>query len=131
MILNQERERKFIDIHSGTLTVTTIKRQRKHVSRLRCGVPDGIDNNEEEFTTQVMLKPKSSPTMVRLQRDRLHGSLSEIPRLIINNILPRDSVVFQVADRGTVEDLLALLDQGKASLHDHDVNSQSLLHVSF
>lgn len=55
---------------------------------------------------------------------------SILPQITVNNILPPDSLVFRVAASGTVQELLALVAEGKASLHDHDTYGQSLLHVS-
>ena len=54
---------------------------------------------------------------------------SLLPQIIVNNILPRGSLVFQLASSGSVQDLVALVAQGKASIHDHDTDGKSLLHV--
>ncbi|KAF5568810.1 hypothetical protein FPHYL_2617 [Fusarium phyllophilum] len=43
-------------------------------------------------------------------------------------ILPNDSHVFRVASHGSVQDLMRLIVNNKASLHDHDENGWSLLH---
>lgn len=63
------------------------------------------------------------------QAQILCGSFSSIPKLSVNNIRPRDSLVFELAARGSVEDLKLLFAGGKANVHDHDPNNWSLLHV--
>lgn len=56
--------------------------------------------------------------------------ISMAPRVSAINILPKDSLVFQLAAGGKVQDLMALVAEGKASLRDHDTEGWSLLHVS-
>ncbi|KAK3902849.1 hypothetical protein C8A05DRAFT_33423 [Staphylotrichum tortipilum] len=55
---------------------------------------------------------------------------SSIPRLQVNLVLPRDSLVFQLVQKGRVVEFEALLREGKASLRDHDDLGNSLLSVS-
>jgi hypothetical protein len=61
------------------------------------------------------------------QSQTLWGIPSTIPRLYVNNILPNDSLGFQVVATGRVEDLVTLVAAGKASLRGHDTKGNSLL----
>ncbi|KAI1126976.1 hypothetical protein F5Y10DRAFT_293223 [Nemania abortiva] len=58
------------------------------------------------------------------------GIFSSIPRLSVGNIVPNTSLVFEVAQAGTVRELEDLFASGKASIRDHDETGRSLLHHS-
>lgn len=54
---------------------------------------------------------------------------SILPCAMVCNILPENSLVFDTARSGSVQDLLKLFEGGLANLHDHDTDGWSLLHV--
>jgi len=56
--------------------------------------------------------------------------MSHVPRLSINPILPKDSLIFKLVGEGKLAEFKSLLEAGEASLRDHDETGQSLLHVS-
>jgi len=62
--------------------------------------------------------------------DRPDGTFSSIPRLTVNRVLPRDSLVFDLVRGGELKEFQGLLRDGEASLRDHDELGNSLLAVS-
>ena len=52
------------------------------------------------------------------------------PSISVGMMLPHDSPVFQLVERGDVLGLKKLIGQGKASLRDRDPDGASLLFVS-
>lgn len=56
-------------------------------------------------------------------------SIQSIPQISVCKILPNDSLVFSLVQKGQLNEFRLLLDQGKASLRDHDEQGMSLLHV--
>ena len=62
--------------------------------------------------------------------DEGHGVFLSIPVLWVNNVVPADSPVFSVVKEGRLEEFMELLQDGRASLRDHDEYGASLLHVS-
>ncbi|KAK6074327.1 ankyrin repeat protein [Seiridium cupressi] len=53
-----------------------------------------------------------------------------IPRIHVNRIVPRDSLVFKLVLDGALDELRELLTQGEASIRDHDEDGRSLLNYS-
>lgn len=132
-VIDQQRKRKVIDLDSGTLTVATNKRRRRHDGQQRDVTTDRSGASGREFFVEILFKPKTSQAMLAVsvsQGQLLRGSFSSIPRLSVNNVLPVGSLVFKLAENGRIEDLVSLVAAGKASLRDHDTEGQSLLHVS-
>ena len=129
-ILQQRHKRRVIDLGSGTLTITSYER------RLACEGPSTSNyhrHGDRELSFKILLRPKSVQIIITLalrQRHSLGGSLSSIPKLLISNILPADSLVFKFAAQGRLDDLKSLLAEKKASLHDRSEKGWSLLHVS-
>ena len=134
-VIDQQRKRKIIDTGSGTLTVATNKRQRRQTRPQRENITDNDGGNLRDFVANIVFKPKTCQTMFTVSVNQAQVfcgsfSVSSIPKLFFNNILPHDSLVFQLAAKGRVEDLKSLIAEGKASLRDHDPDGHSLLHVS-
>ncbi|KAB5582935.1 hypothetical protein GE09DRAFT_948401 [Coniochaeta sp. 2T2.1] len=130
-VLQQDRKRKVVDVANGTLTVTTNSRRRTR--RQQNETPASGNNGGKDFVAQISFRPKGSNSLlsISVSRGQLHhGSVSGVPRVLLSNILPEDSHVFKIARDGTVEDLMSLLAQGQASLHDHDPWGWSLLHCA-
>lgn len=132
-VFHQEQKRKVIDIGDGVVTLTTTKRRRKHTKRCESAASNQA-TYLREFTAKLVFKSKSTPTMLTLsvnQGQVLFDSFtSMLPEVTVNSILPWDSLVFQLASNGSIQQLMALVAEGKASLHDHDTDGKSLLHVS-
>ncbi|KAF2114211.1 hypothetical protein BDV96DRAFT_600930 [Lophiotrema nucula] len=130
-IINQQRKRKLINFSGGTLTVSTNKRFRHHTRQQHGSHPAEHQSRRRAFIAKILFKPKTSQSMLTLsisQFQTLQGSVLSIPRLSINNVLQKGSVVFEVARSGRVEDLTRLVADGKACLRDHDTDGWSLLH---
>ena len=91
---------------------------------------------QEEVTTSISFIPSKRQAlqqMVRItsrQSFRGDGVLSSIPILEVNRVLPAESPVFSIVREGRLDDFIALLRNGRASLKDHDEYGASLLHVS-
>ncbi|EEU37880.1 uncharacterized protein NECHADRAFT_88161 [Fusarium vanettenii 77-13-4] len=132
-VLHQEQKRKVIDIGDGVVTLTTTKRRGKHKRHCE-NAASSQAIYRREFTAQLVFKSKSTPTMLTLsvnQGQVLFDSFtSMLPEVIVNNILPCDSLVFQLTSNGSIQQLMTLVAEGKASLHDHDTDGKSLLHHS-
>lgn len=121
------------DIGEGVVTLTSTKRQCRHPEQ-----PEDSSSRQtsegREFAAKLVFKPRNTSTMLTVSvsqaQVRYDTFTSIIPQITVNNILHPHSLVFHVAATGTVQQLLALVADGKASLHDHDTYGQSLLHVS-
>ncbi|RTE84304.1 hypothetical protein BHE90_001093 [Fusarium euwallaceae] len=132
-IIHQERKRKMFDIGEGVVTLTSTKRQCRHPEQ-----PENLMSRQtsegREFAAKLVFKPRNTSTMLTVSvsqaQVRYDTFTSILPQITVNNILPPDSLVFSVAANGTVQELLALVAEGRASLHDHDTYGQSLLHRS-
>lgn len=57
------------------------------------------------------------------------GISTSIPHLCVNRVVPKSSVVFQLVSQGNLKALKGILQQGHASLRDHDEDGNSLLTV--
>jgi hypothetical protein len=56
-------------------------------------------------------------------------SIQSIPRISICRIVPNDSLVFTLVKQGSLKEFMTMLQEGKASLRDHDEQGMPLLHV--
>ncbi|SCV51775.1 uncharacterized protein FFB14_12200 [Fusarium fujikuroi] len=110
----QQRKRKEMDTGDNILTVTTAKRRRKLLPLLQ-NTPES-EACAWGFLGNLNVKSKTKKKMITVSVNR------------VSQILPNDSHVFQVASQGSVQDLMRLIVENKASLHDHDENGWSLLH---
>lgn len=133
LLISQEPKRKAFETDDGVITVTTAKRRRKWSS-------EGANSKAKsgarrDFLAKLTYASKSTRKMLSLtvnQGQLLFNSFSSIlPCAIVCNILPRNSLVFDTARSGSVQDLLKLFEGGDANIHDHDTYGWSLLHVSF
>ena len=64
------------------------------------------------------------------RQELLTNSMTCISRLQINRVLPEGSLVFQLVEQGDLGGLKEMLQDGRASLQDHDEHGASLLFVS-
>ncbi|KAF2972995.1 hypothetical protein GQX73_g665 [Xylaria multiplex] len=90
------------------------------------------DQDDYAYTSvAIILRPKDSALALRIEANQCQfvgGSFLSTPRLSINNVVPSSSAVFEVAAKGSVQDLKALFASGQANIRDHDENGWSLLH---
>lgn len=132
LLISQERKRKTIETDDGVMTVTAAKRRRKPSSEIER--EQGKSENRRDFIAKLTYTSKSTKKMLSLsvnQGQLLFNSFSSmLPCVMVCNILPKDSHVFDTARNGSVQDLLQLIEGGKANIHDHDTDGWSLLHVS-
>ncbi|KAI1035580.1 hypothetical protein LB504_005682 [Fusarium proliferatum] len=132
LLISQEPKRKAFETDDGIITVTTAKRRRKLSSE--GGNEKAKNGARRDFLAKLTYTSKSTKKMLRLsvnQGQPLFNSFTSIlPCAIVCNILPGDSLVFDIARSGSVQDLLKLFEGGSANLHDHDTNGWSLLHHS-
>lgn len=85
------------------------------------------------FGAKLVFKPQKLNNILQIQVQQYQapfGSISLPPKIMANNIVSSDSILFQVAERGSVEELQRLFATGEASLRDCNENGASLLYVS-
>lgn len=58
------------------------------------------------------------------------GFISSVSYLALNPVLPNEAKVFEVVERGDLQQLRQMLQDGEASLRDTNENGWSLLFVS-
>ncbi|KAF5568500.1 hypothetical protein FPHYL_2748 [Fusarium phyllophilum] len=130
LLISQERKRKTIETNDGLMTVTVAKRRRNLSS-------DGENKEAQnearrDFLAKLTYRSKSTKKMLSLsvnQAQLLFNSFTSIlPSIVVCNIKPKDSPIFDIARNGSVQDLLKLIEGGEANIHDHDTYGWSLLH---
>lgn len=89
---------------------------------------------DEQIMASVSLIPtlQQSTKMVTITETQYRvgqGTFISVPRLFVNNIRPASSPVFEVVARGRMDEFVAILRSGQASLRDHDEYGPSLLMV--
>ena len=105
-------------------------------SRVDAGVPSSWQSPVEDVTTSITIIPSAEMKVRQILKittrrsDEGHGVFLSIPVLWVNNVVPADSPVFSVVKEGRLEEFMELLQDGRASLRDHDEYGASLLHVS-
>ncbi|KAF5640084.1 uncharacterized protein FTJAE_4631 [Fusarium tjaetaba] len=126
----QQRKRKEMDAGDNVLTVVTTKRRRNLLP-----VSQNAPHSEISgwgFLGNLTIKSKTKKKMITVSVNRSQLLFDQftnmLPRVIVCQILPNNSHVFRVAAHGSVQDLMKLIVENKASLHDHDENNWSLLH---
>lgn len=125
------RRRETFDIAGGQLTITGTK------LRILASSKDGTTPEERliDYIAGLSFLPRrgtrSKMFTLSVQR-RAHsgGVASSIPHLSVNFVLPTRSPVFRIVRDGTMEEFLQMLQNGKASVRDHDQYGASLLDVS-
>ncbi|EEU38837.1 uncharacterized protein NECHADRAFT_83143 [Fusarium vanettenii 77-13-4] len=128
-IIRQKRAREEIDVEHGFLTVSVNKRRR--VSRR----PNSSENasTHRDVVANIMFRPSQSPWMFSVsvsQGQLFDRSIQSIPRISVCPIIPNGSPVFRLVQEGKLREFRVLLDEGKASLRDHDEQGMPLLHYA-
>ncbi|KAG5789072.1 hypothetical protein H9Q69_011860 [Fusarium xylarioides] len=129
-IIKQKRLREEIDVDHGYLTISTNKRRR-----ICTGVadPSGNVNTFRDVVANIVFRPSDSPWMfsVSLSQGQLFDrSIQSIPRISVCRIVPNDSTVFTLVKQGSLKEFITMLQEGKASLRDHDEQGMPLLHYA-
>ncbi|KAI0552308.1 ankyrin repeat-containing domain protein [Xylaria curta] len=129
---NAERqERKYTrvllgDIGTVSLVVT------KCIQALTTGEGKSTGINHTYCTTVLSFIPQDPRQFAMIvasatQRRTAKESITPISRLTVNRVLPVGSRIFTVVRNGLLQELQAMLQEGKATLRDHDEYGASLL----
>ncbi|KAI0098058.1 ankyrin repeat-containing domain protein [Nemania sp. FL0031] len=124
-------QRKQAKLRIGTGIITIIAKSGKHVQCVQHS--EGFGGRYRLLSAKIRTRLCYSTQAFELEVNDWElpdGSFSSIPRITAYNVVPYNSLVFQIASWGRVEDLIALLSNGQASLHDRDEEGWSLLHYS-
>nr|RBQ85011.1 hypothetical protein FVER53263_08826 [Fusarium verticillioides] len=129
-VIKQKRMREEIDVDQGYLTISTNKRRR-----ICSGVanPSAKVNTFRDVVASIVFRPSNSPWMfsVSLSQGQLFDrSIQSIPRISVCRIVPNDSPVFTLVKQGSLKEFITMLQEGKASLRDHDEQGMPLLHYA-
>ncbi|KAF5573888.1 hypothetical protein FPANT_12072 [Fusarium pseudoanthophilum] len=126
----QQRKRKEMDTGDNVLTVTTAKRRKQRLPVSQNALDSEVCGWGFRGNLTIKSKTKKKMITVSVRRGQVFFDrfTSMLPRVIVCQILPNDSHVFRVASEGSIQDLMRLIVENKATLHDHDENGWSLLH---
>ncbi|EXA42973.1 hypothetical protein FOVG_08016 [Fusarium oxysporum f. sp. pisi HDV247] len=132
LLISQERKQKTIETDVGVMTVTAARRRRKPARQI--GNEQSKNESGRDFLAKLTYTSWSSKKMLILSVKQgqfwFNSFMNMLPCFTVCNILPRNSVVFDTARNGSVQELLQLIEGGKANIHDHDTYGWSLLHHS-
>ncbi|KAF4503445.1 hypothetical protein FAGAP_299 [Fusarium agapanthi] len=113
-IIKQKRIREEIDVDHGYLTISTNKRRR--ICTSSSSDPSGGVNTFRDVVANIVFRPSNSPWMFSVsfsQGQLFDRSFQSIPRI-----------------SGSLKEFIAMLQEGKASLRDHDEQGMPLLHYA-
>ncbi|QGI69963.1 hypothetical protein CEK26_002296 [Fusarium fujikuroi] len=130
-IIKQKRIREEIDVDHGYLTISTNKRRR--ICTGSSPGSSGSINTFRDVVANLVFRPSSSPWMfsVSLSQGQLFDrSIQSIPRISVCHIVPNDSPVFTLVKQGSLKEFIVMLQDGKASLRDHDEQGMPLPHYA-
>ncbi|KAF4445332.1 hypothetical protein F53441_10881 [Fusarium austroafricanum] len=130
-IIEQKRRREEIDVDHGRLTISTNKRRR--ICKGASSSTSGNINTFRDVVANIVFRPSKSPWMfsVSLSQGQLFDrSIQSIPRISVCRIIADNSPVFTLVKNGQLKELKMLLQEGKATLRDHDEQGMSLLHYA-
>jgi hypothetical protein len=135
-VVEQSQSFSEVDIGAGKIHLMVQKRKRA----IDTADQDDDDTRaKKRCDTDWMMKLAFVPDrgqnnhmlLVSLTRQRLStNSMTCISGLQINRVLPEGSLVFQLVEQGNLRGLKEMLQDGRASLQDHDEHGASLLFVS-
>lgn len=121
----------------ATMIVYSRRRVRAlNYGRMGAGHSSSWSSPLEDVTTSITILPSADTKVQEIfklttrRSDETHGVFVSIPVLCVNNVLPDGSPVFSIVKEGRLDDFMALLRDGEASIRDHDEYGASLLHVS-
>ncbi|KAJ3471643.1 hypothetical protein MRS44_001742 [Fusarium solani] len=135
-VVEQSQSFSEVDIGAGKIHLMVQKRKRA----IDTADQDDDDTRaKKRCDTDWMMKLAFVPDrgqnnhmlLVSLTRQRLStNSMTCISGLQINRVLPEGSLVFQLVEQGNLRGLKEMLQDGRASLQDHDEHGASLLFYS-
>ncbi|XEU95282.1 hypothetical protein FSHL1_000566 [Fusarium sambucinum] len=133
-VLGQERHHEQANIGIGKVSLRVHKRKRTMLATNNQNTTTMAEGHLTDYTMSLIFVPnKRSHHMLMAsltQRELLAGSISSISRLQVNKVLPSNSPVFHLVAQGNMQGLSQMLQNGEASLRDHDENGASLLFYS-
>jgi hypothetical protein len=129
-LISQTRHAISQNIGSGIVTISTQKR-RYHIEEQRMPrVPDFTESSITKVKYVPHSRAGSMFTTVFEQLVTSTQAFNLFPQLQVNQIRPKDSLVFQLVKEGRLDDFKEVLNRREASLRDHDDLGNSLLAVS-
>ncbi|KAI1741094.1 hypothetical protein F4680DRAFT_417174 [Xylaria scruposa] len=125
-----KRRWKAVRLGTTTLTVTE-KTSRKFANGF--DQDTGAQTADWHFGTKLIFRPEKLNNILQIQVQQYQasfGSISLPPKIMVNNIVRNDSIVFKIAEKGSVEELQRLFATGEACLRDCNENGASLLYYA-
>ncbi|KAI1427454.1 hypothetical protein F5Y12DRAFT_711990 [Xylaria sp. FL1777] len=125
-----KRRRKAVRLGTTTLTVTE-KTSTKFANEF--DQDTGAQTADWHFGMKLVFKPEKLNSILQIQVQQYQAYFSSIslpPKIVVNNIVRNDSIVFKIAERGSVEELRRLFATGEACLRDCNKNGASLLYYA-
>ncbi|KAI1351276.1 hypothetical protein F5Y01DRAFT_325417 [Xylaria sp. FL0043] len=117
----------------GTLTLRVTKRTQASSTIVEDTRQHEARDSDHAMVVTFMPYAPSKFNMIvasTLQRHFWGNAASSISRLDVNRVLPRDAPVFEVIRQGRLEKFREMLQNGEASLRDHDEFGANLLMYS-
>lgn len=137
--ISRSQLRKEFSLGTGCLTINTTKgRYPQRESNRGIGECNSTDEDEdyaEDFTAKVALFPSKTfgkRKMLSLhhhQSNLMNGVVLTMPTVSLNQVRANNSEVFQLVTEGDLKGLQMSLQEGAASVRDHDEVGRSLLFV--
>ncbi|KAM5355218.1 hypothetical protein ACJ41O_001864 [Fusarium nematophilum] len=130
-ILDQTRTLNNAATGVGTFRLMFHKRKRSVSGEEDGNVARSSKRRRTDYTMSLTFLPNGSRNHMLIasvsQREIWAGCVSSISRLQVNRVLPVDSLVFKIVEKGDVRELQEMFQTGQASLQDRDEYGASLL----
>ncbi|KAF3768153.1 hypothetical protein M406DRAFT_70247 [Cryphonectria parasitica EP155] len=137
VVLHQKQQWREFDIGTGRVLISSTRRRRQLRSsntNSYSGTSDkSTESDAEDFSAILAFLPSEQSTQNKMltvsicQTELMQGLLSSIPCISVNRVRPGDSPVFAMVKDGDLDSLRKSLQQGTASIRDHDEAGRSLL----
>ncbi|KAI1148321.1 ankyrin repeat-containing domain protein [Nemania diffusa] len=124
--------RRWKTVRLGTTTLTVTEKTSR-IFDYKFDRDTQAQTTDWHFGAKLVFKPQKLNNILQIQVQQYQapfGSISLPPKIMANNIVSSDSILFQVAERGSVEELQRLFATGEASLRDCNENGASLLYYA-
>jgi len=146
ILISRKTRLKRLKLRSGTIAVLSTESRSKNSGKYQAPgllTPSGETMGEVESSvyttdTRISFTPRLQGRMAKGRGfeailRKTHGCQGwyhgAIPRLFVNNIIPKNSPVFDIVRKGELVKLQRMLVRGEASLRDQDEHGASLLFV--
>jgi hypothetical protein len=137
----------FKTFHLGSGTISIFSKESRFQNTRKCTsyptpcfseISEEAEDMVDKTETRVTFLPRLQRRAVREQGFQAtfrhsysdQGSYHAVPWLCVNNIIPNDSLVFEVVQNGELAKFQEMLMRGEASLRDQDERGASLIFVS-